>query len=90
MVFEGSSIDIALHGVTVIVSLILGVVSVNAYAEKKNSRFLYLCLAFTAFAIKEALLTANIIYFTSSLVTGTLHVLNLIVLALFFTGMIQR
>lgn len=73
-----------------IASLLLGGVAINAYREKHKETLLYVCVAFIAFAVKESILTVNIIFFRASILTGLSHVLNLVILALFFTGMVKQ
>ena len=89
MVFEGTIADVGIHVVTLIVASALFIVSVRAYRRKRNKKFLYVCGAFAVFAVKETLLTANIVLFGFPSVTGVTHLLNLVILGLFFYGVVR-
>lgn len=87
--FEGTTIDTALHLVTFAVAVILLAVSVKAYRKRSNSKFLYICLAFGFFALKEGLTTAGIFGLTFQGFTWIIHSLNLVILGLFFRGTVK-
>ena len=89
MVFEGTSLDVILHVSTILVSIFLFVLSLRAHKRKQNKKFSVIAIAFGLFAVKEALLTMNILYLSSSIVTGLLHVFNLAILGMFFYGVMQ-
>ncbi len=86
--FEGTQVDILLHVVTVLTASALFLVSFKAYRRKENGKFLYICLAFGVFSLKEFVLAANILM-ESSAVTAAVHLLNLLILALFFRGTLK-
>jgi hypothetical protein len=86
---EGTILDLALHSITVAAALALFAVSYRAYRKKENEKFLYVCAAFSVFAVKEAIVTASVIGYGTGFMTGISHVLNLVILALFFRGTVK-
>lgn len=86
---DGTVLDIALHTVTLLVASGLVAVSYMAYVKKQNEKFFYVCTAFGVFCLKEILITVNTLYEISSLVGATVHVLNLVILTLFFRGTVK-
>lgn len=86
---DGTTLDIALHIVTLLVASSLVAVSYMAYVKKQNEKFFYVCVAFAVFCIKEILITINTIYGTSPIVSAMVHVLNLLILTLFFRGTVK-
>lgn len=86
---EGTPIDTILHILTFLVATTLLTVSIKSYKKKDNKKFLYICTAFGAFALKEAIITASITGTQIPAMTGITHILNLVILALFFRGTIE-
>ncbi len=86
---EGTTIDIAVHAMTILVAVGLFTVSLRAYRKKRSRRFLYVCVAFGVFMLKEALTLVSVVYGLPSPVTAIVHALNLIILALFFYGVMR-
>lgn len=87
---EGTLIDKGLHLITVAVASGLFAVSYTAYRKKKqNSKFMYICLAFAVFAVKEAIIAVNALHMHNVTLTAVAHVLNLAILGLFFKGTVQ-
>jgi len=86
---EGTTIDIALHAVTIVVAVGLVIVSLRAYRKKRSRRFLYVCGAFGVFMLKEALTLVSVVYGLPAPVTAAIHALNLIILLLFFYGVMR-
>ncbi|MFB6242125.1 MAG: hypothetical protein ABEJ36_05000 [Candidatus Nanosalina sp.] len=89
MVLEGTTVDLLLHIITLVAAAALFVVSLRAYRRKDNEKFLYICLAFGVFAVKEGIVTAEVLGLGLSILTGLSHVLNLVILALFFRGTVK-
>ncbi|MFB6114882.1 MAG: hypothetical protein ABEK04_01210 [Candidatus Nanohalobium sp.] len=87
--FEGTAPDIALHIVTVLVAAGLFTVSYKAYVKKQNKKFLYICMAFAVFAVKELLIALDTLYFSNPATVAGVHLLNLAILALFFRGTVK-
>lgn len=86
---EGTSVDLALHTCTFLLSLILFGVSLHSYTKKKNEKFMYVLLAFGAFALKEGVIVASVLNLVNIGLTGISHVLNLLILVLFFMGTVK-
>lgn len=86
---NATALDIALHTVTMLVASVLVAVSYIAYVKKQNEKFLYVCIAFGVFCIKEILITINTLYEVSVTGGAVVHVLNLVILALFFRGTVK-
>lgn len=86
---EGTIIDKGLHMATVIVASGLFTVSYTAYRKKQNTKFMYICLAFAVFAVKEATLAVNALHLHNVTLTAAAHILNLAILGLFFKGTVQ-
>jgi hypothetical protein len=86
---EGTTPDIVLHSLTVATALALFGVSYQAYMKKESEKFLYVCAAFAVFAFKEAIVTAEIMGVGNGVLVGTSHVLNLVILLLFFRGTVK-
>lgn len=86
---EGTPLDLALHAATVAAALALFAVSYRAYRKKENEKFMYVCAAFGVFALKEAVVTASVSGLSIGFLTGLSHVLNLVILALFFRGTVK-
>lgn len=86
---EGTTLDLILHMLTVAAALGLFGVSYTAYRKKENEKFLYVCSAFAVFAVKEIFVTADTLGYGSGLLIGVSHVLNLVILALFFRGTVK-
>lgn len=86
---DGTVLDIVLHMATLLVASGLVAVSYIAYVKKQNEKFFYVCIAFGVFCIKEILITVNTLYDTSPTVGATVHVLNLVILTLFFRGTVK-
>lgn len=83
---EGTLLDKGLHIVTVAVSAALLTVSYTAYRKKNNKKFMYICLAFAVFSLKEAVIAVNALHLHSVTLTTVAHLLNLAILGLFFKG----
>lgn len=86
---EGTSIDTFLHIATMLTATALFAVSYRAYLKKHNKKFLYVLLAFAVFAVKEALITVSVIGSSPFPLTGLSHILNLVILGLFFMGTVR-
>lgn len=86
---EGTQIDTILHILTFLVATALFLVSLRSYRKKGNEKFLYVCSAFGVFALKEAIITGSIIGVQFGGLTGVTHVLNLVILGLFFRGTVK-
>jgi hypothetical protein len=86
---EGTQFDTLLHVITLIVAVALFIVSISSYRKKGNKKFLYVCSAFGIFALKEVMITASIAGIQIPGSTGLTHILNLVILALFFRGTIR-
>lgn len=86
---EGTQFDTLLHIITLIIALVLFIVSISSYRKKGNRKFLYVCSAFGIFALKEIVITASIVGIQIPGNTGLTHILNLVILALFFRGTIR-
>lgn len=89
MAVEGTTVDIGIHVVTAAVSIGLLTVSFRAYRRRQNQKFLYVCAAFAVFALKELVILGNVGYLASPAVTAFSHVLNLVILLLFFQGVVR-
>jgi len=87
--FEGTTVDLVMHATTVVVAVALFTVSYRSYTKKQNEKFLYVCLAFGVFAVKEALVTLNILNMAFTGITWVSHFLNLVILGLFFRGTVK-
>lgn len=86
---EGTTLDLGLHSLTVAAALALFAVSYRAYMKKENEKFLYVCAAFGVFAVKESVVTASVMGLSTGFLTGLSHILNLVILALFFRGTVK-
>lgn len=86
---EGTTIDIVLHVVTMLVAVGLVLVSLRAYRKKRSRRFLYVCGAFAVFMLKEALTLVSVTYGLPTPATAIIHALNLVILMLFFYGVMR-
>jgi hypothetical protein len=86
---EGTLLDKGLHLVTVAASAALLTVSYTAYRKKGNRKFMYICLAFAVFAVKEAIIAINALHLESVTLTAAAHILNLAILGLFFKGTVS-
>jgi hypothetical protein len=88
-IFEGNNLDTAVHMLTAIVALMVFCVSLKSYLKIKREKFFYVCMAFLFFAIREILAAANIIYFANPLITAITHFIDLVIILLFFIGVIK-
>jgi hypothetical protein len=86
---EGTLIDKGLHIATVVAATGLFTVSYIAYRKKNNRKFMYICLAFAVFAVKETLIAVNALHLNNVALTATVHLLNLAILGLFFKGTVE-
>lgn len=86
---EGTLVDKGLHIATVVAATGLFTVSYTAYRKKNNQKFMYICLAFAVFAVKETLIAINALHLHSVTLTAATHLLNLAILGLFFKGTVQ-
>lgn len=89
MLIEGTSFDNAIHILTVVLALALFAVSALSYIRTQKQRFLYICLAFFLFAVKEILIAFAIFGAGSSMLIGVSHFLTFIILILFFIGVMK-
>lgn len=89
MAFEGSTLDLVVHILTFTAAVAVFGVSTNAYRRKGSSRFLLVCAAFGVFALKEAVMVVNMVYLDLQLLTAVTHALNLVLIALFFSGVVR-
>jgi hypothetical protein len=87
---EGTPLDNAIHVVTTAVALTLFLLSWQSYRRLRRSRFRYVCLAFFIFALKEAIVVLDVLLLQDAIVTAVSHLLNLVVLALFFAGVTAK
>lgn len=87
--FEATIFDKTLHIITFAVATSLFALSYRAYKKKRNEKFLYVCIAFGVFAVKEGLVTTNSILLDSTNATAVVHILNLVILGLFFRGTVK-
>ena len=78
-----------LHIVITIVAIILVAVSVTVYNRTRRRRFLYVCAGFFVYGIKAIVLAVNIAYFNNPTLEITSHGLDLLILALFFIGLLM-
>ncbi len=86
---EGTFFDDGVHILTGAVALSLFLVSLRAYLKLKKPKFLYLCLAFFLYAIKEVIVVLDVFFLRNPIATAVSHVLNLVVLLLFFAGVVK-
>lgn len=86
---EGTTLDLVLHMATVAAALGLFGVSYTAYRKKENEKFLYVCAAFAVFSVKEGIVMADILGYGADAIIGVSHVLNLVILGLFFRGTVK-
>ncbi|MFB6203135.1 MAG: hypothetical protein ABEK01_01440 [Candidatus Nanohaloarchaea archaeon] len=87
--FHQGPIDAGMHAATVLLSALLLLVSYRSYRESSNPRFFYVMLAFGIFSFKETMILANVAVIQSSVVTWFTHVLNLLILLVFFRGTVR-
>lgn len=86
---EGTLLDKGLHILTVVAATGLFTVSYTAYRKKYNTKFMYICLAFAVFTVKETMIAVNTLHLQSVTLTAAAHLLNLAILGLFFKGTVE-
>lgn len=86
LMIEGTILDLTLHTCTFLLALILFGISLRSYTKKNNKKFMYVFLAFGAFALKEGVIVASVLNLVDVGLTGISHILNLMILTLFFGG----
>ncbi len=90
LMVDGSGLDNAVHLATAVTAFSLFIVSLKAYLALKRRRFLYVCLAFLLYSIKEIIVVSEVLSFRNSAFTEISHVMNLAILLLFFAGLIKK
>jgi hypothetical protein len=71
------------------VAVTLFVLALRAYRRKPTEKFLFIGIAFGLFAVKEALITGDLLFTLFSGVPAIAHSLNLGILIAFFYGVIK-
>jgi hypothetical protein len=80
-----------MHTLTVILAVVLFSLSAIAYWRNKKPKFLFICGAFLAFAVKECILVYQTFTNPQSMTLfGHEHILNLVVLLLFAFGVLRK
>lgn len=87
---EGGSIDSSIHVLGAGVSVVLFIVSLRAYMAGRRGRFLYVCLAFLIFSVKEMTVLLDVLVMRSGDLTFLSHILTLAVVLLFFVGVVKK
>lgn len=90
MLIEGTNFDNIIHLITALAAFALFVVSFHSYLRIKRERFFYICCAFFVYSIKEFIVVADITFYRNSFLTGLSHSLNLLILLLFFIGVVKK
>lgn len=78
-----------IHLLTIGTAAILTVISLRAYREQKKQRFAMVSAGFAVFFLKELLLFINVFSLSSNSMTILIHALNLVILGLFFYGVVR-
>lgn len=89
MALESSLLDLAIHLLTVGTAAILSLISLRAYRQRREQRFAMISAGFAVFFLKELLVLINVFSLSSSSMTLLVHTLNLLILGLFFYGVIR-
>jgi|TARA_B100001971_G_C18256846_1_gene582891 hypothetical protein len=79
----------AMHIITVILAGVLFVLSLITYMRNKKKKFLLICSAFLVFGVKEIIIAVNTITFGAEPVSIFTHILNLVILTLFASGILR-
>lgn len=86
---ESSLLDLGIHLLTVGTAAILSIISFQAYRKQREQRFAMISAGFAVFFLKELLVLINVFSLSSSSMTLLVHTLNLLILGLFFYGVIR-
>lgn len=86
MSYPASAPDILLHIANFLVAGALFTISVLSYKKKENEKFYYIASAFGVFSLKEFISLMNTGMMQSSMFSELNHVLNLVILLLFYRG----
>ncbi|XGI84542.1 hypothetical protein ACEU6E_04660 [Halorutilales archaeon Cl-col2-1] len=87
---EGTQLDSAIHIATLILAAGIFVVAALAYYKRRNRRFMFLFVGFGLFFMKEiSFMFGVMINFPYRTTVGVTHILNLLVLVLFFFGLLR-
>ncbi|HLD05747.1 MAG TPA: hypothetical protein VJG90_08560 [Candidatus Nanoarchaeia archaeon] len=78
-----------LHFITAALSIALFAISWLTYKKHNNRKFLFVCLAFFVFALKEIITALNIMVWHSGAIEVFTHALSLVILILFAIGIIR-
>lgn len=89
MGFETATLDMALHIVTFLVSVLIFALSIRAYNRNPSRRFMFICAAFGLFTFKELIIAIGILWGSIPGLGTISHLLNLGVLLAFFYGVIK-
>jgi hypothetical protein len=89
MGFEGSALDTALHAVTAVVAVALLTLSLQAYRKRSTRKFLFICIAFALFAVREVLIMGDLLFHVLPGIHVVAHILNLGILIAFFYGVVK-
>jgi hypothetical protein len=86
MGYHVSILDVLLHLATFLVAGVLFTISALSYKRKNNEKFRYIASAFGVFSLKEFVLLLNNGMMHTSIFSELNHVLNLVILLLFYRG----
>ena len=79
-----------LHVTATVVSVVLFIIALLVYMRNMRKRFLFVCLGFFVFSIKEVILAVNVMYIGSQQLEIVSHALDMVILGLFFIGLLTH
>ncbi len=88
MGLDGMVFHLILHAITIVVAFGLFVLSALSYRRDRRIKILYITGAFLLFFIKEIIVAMNVFLY-SNMDPVIVHPLNLIILVLFFAGVVK-
>lgn len=86
MGYHAPILDVILHLATFLVAGVLFTISALSYKRKDNEKFRYIASAFGVFSLKEFVVLLNNGMMYASVFSELNHVLNLMILLLFYRG----
>lgn len=78
-----------LHFATAVLAIGLFALSLVAYRRKKNTKFLFICVAFLLFALKESILAGIPTALGDNPLHFFVHFLNFLILVFFAIGILK-